>query len=115
MNAREVAQCLISFRTDHPAAKFLEHTYGNNDLKKVENFLNSGGHNLGCVLGGHVGIGLLLTWKNKLPGFWYHAQELIFKMIHHGHPLAEESHRVLVDAQKMHILFRGMVNDSAVV
>ncbi len=114
MTAREVAKCLIDFRTDNPEAKFLEHTYGINDLQKVKNFLDSGGHNLGWVLGGHVGIGLLLMWKHKLPGFWYLGQEMLFKRIHPGHPLAEASHRALVDAQKMHILFKDMVNDSAV-
>ncbi len=31
-----------------------------------------------------------------------------------GHSLAESSHRALVHAKKMHILFEDMVNDSAV-
>ena len=51
--------------------------------------------------------------KWKLPEFWCCGQELLVEMLLPDHPLAAISHRALLDARKMHLLFKYMVNDSA--
>ena len=60
-----------------------------------------------------MGIGLIYEWKKRLPEFWHFGQELLLKLIHPDHPLAVGSHRALVDAKKLQILFEDKVDDSA--
>lgn len=113
MNAHQVADVLQKAGFNHPNAKIIEFTSGNSDSKVVRDFLDHGNNNLGWVLGGHVGFGLITQWRKKLPGFWQYAQHVLFELIHDGHPLASDSHRALIDAKKMHILFQDLVLDSA--
>lgn len=113
MNALEVAKCLEQAGTYHPDAKFLEFTNGNSDLQHIHTFLDSADNDYGWILGGHIGIGFLQEWKRKLPGLWHVGQSLLFQLMHPDHPLASQSHRALLDARKIHLLFKDMVDDSA--
>ena len=112
LNAQQLAGILLEARVNHPHAKFIEFSRGNHDINKIRRFLHDNG-GLDWVLDDHEGLGLMMLWYDKLPGFWYVAQAVIFEMLHPDHPLAHDSHRAFVDAQKLHILFQDLVADSA--
>lgn len=112
INAQQLAGRLLEAQVCHPNARFIEFSRGNNDINKVRRFLRENG-GFDWVLGDHEGLGMMPLWNDKLPGFWYMAQAIIFELLHPDHALAYDSHRAFVDAQKLHILFRDLVADSA--
>ena len=112
MNARQVASILLDAQCHSPEARFMEYSKGNLDLKMLRGYLEKNGGFAG-VLGAHDGNGLLSLWQQRLPGFWRCSQDTIFFLTGPEHPLAKQAHRAMVDAQKLRILFRNLVDDSA--
>lgn len=112
MNARQVASILRGAQCHSPDARFIEYSRGNQDLNILHGYLEKNG-GFGGALGGHYGNGLMPLWLERLPGFWNCAQDTIFILSRPEHPLAKQAHRAMVDAQKLLILFRDLVNDSA--
>ena len=112
MTAREVADTMRQWGMDQPDARIIEYSRGNRDTSILNSFLSeNGGYE--SAIGGHKGHGLLAIWERKLPGFWWCSQDNIFMLAHPTHELARKSHRAMVDAQKLRILFLDVVADSA--
>ena len=110
MNVLEVARCLKNARTDRPDARFLEYFRGNNDLQKVQNFLGSGDTELVWMLGGRLGIGIIPEVGTET------TRVLVLQprdSVRVDASYTAESHRALIDAKQMHIMFKDMVDDSA--
>ena len=112
MDAAQVATCLERASCSSPGARFVEYSRGNMDIKKLHDFLQASGFE--HVLGGHKGYGAFLQWQKRLPGFWDCSQETVFTFTRPGDPLAETSHRALVDAKKLRLLMQDLFHDSAV-
>lgn len=112
MNARQVASILRYAQYHSPEARFMEYSKGNLDLKLLHGYLEKNGGFAG-ILGGHDGNGLLSLWQQRLPNSWRCSQDTIFFLTRPEHPLAKQAHRAMVDAQKLRILFRDLVDDSA--
>ena len=110
VNARQVASILHDAQCDHPEARFVEHTLGNADIKRLRRFLHDNGGR-DWVLNDHGSFGLLKLWRDRLPGSWSCSQDDIFALTRPDHPLAAQAHRAMVDATKLHILLNDLIAD----